>query len=118
MPVRAAPGNFPARMLLMAKVELYIAFEPKRGKPITLARIYDRDLLADAAFAAIEEAEEKARSTASEDEILGELHRQEVQRLRQALETVLPEIRMTGPPRVQRRQFSLDRPGLLRSEGI
>ena len=80
----------------MARVELHLTLEPRRGRPITIARVTDRGLIADAAFAALAEAEEKARSTAVEDEILGELHRQEVQRLRQALETVLPEIRVSS----------------------
>lgn len=83
-------------------VRLYITLEPERGKPITLARINDRDLLLDAALSALQEAEAEATEMASQDKILGELQRQEASRLRQALELVLPEIRSasSGPDTV------------------
>jgi hypothetical protein len=61
-------------------------------QPLTLARIGERALLLNASDAAISEAESVAEQTAAEDPILGELQRQEVARLRRALELVLPEL--------------------------
>ena len=76
----------------MTKVGLNITFEPERGKPVTLARVRERALLLDAAGAALLEAEEAAEQMAAEDQLLGELQRQEATRLREALELVLPEL--------------------------
>lgn len=77
-------------------VSLYITFEPDHGDPVTLARVRKRALLLDAAGEAILEAERKAERLASEDALLGELHRDEVGRLRRALERVLPELRLAA----------------------
>jgi hypothetical protein len=79
-------------------VRLYITLEPERGKPVTLARVNDRDLLVDAALLALQEAESIADEMASQDTTLGLLQRQEASRLRQALELVLPEIRSAKCP--------------------
>lgn len=77
-------------------VRLYITLEPEHGKAITLARVNDRELLGNAALAALREAESMADEMASQDETLGQLQRQEASRLRQALELVLPELRAAG----------------------
>jgi hypothetical protein len=78
-------------------VHLYITLEPERGKPVTLARVEDRDLLVNAALSALQQAEHLAVEMGSQDKTLGELQRQEASRLRQALELVLPEIRAAEP---------------------
>ena len=80
----------------MPTVSLSITFEPENGDPVTLARVRKRGLLLDAAGEAILEAERKAEQMASEDELLGQLHRDEVSRLRRALELVLPELRSSA----------------------
>jgi hypothetical protein len=80
----------------MATISLYITLEPNRGKPVTLARVKNPALLKDAALAALAEAESTAVQMAAEDQILGELQGQEVRRLRQSLELVLPEILMAA----------------------
>ena len=76
----------------MASIGLYITFEPERGNPVTLARVRKRSLLLEAAGAALLEAENTAEQMAAEDQLLGELQRQEATRLREALELVLPEL--------------------------
>ena len=81
----------------MTKAALYITLEPERGKPVTLARVSDRALLTDAATVAISEAEKLADEMSDQDQVLGELQRHEVQRLRRALEMVVPEIRGVAP---------------------
>jgi len=78
-------------------VRLNITLEPERGKPITLARVEDRDLLVNAALSALQQAERLAVEMGSQDTTLGELQRQEASRLRQALELILPEIRAAQP---------------------
>ena len=80
----------------MATVGLYITLEPENGKPVTLARVRNRALLLDAAEAALLDAEQLATQMAGEDAVLGELQRDEVGRLRRALELVLPELRSSG----------------------
>jgi hypothetical protein len=81
------------------RIGLYIILEPARGKPVTLARVNDRELLTEVAVAALDEAERAVHQMASEDPVMGELQRQEATRLRTALELVLPAIRGTraGP---------------------
>jgi hypothetical protein len=78
------------------ETNLYITLEPERGKPITLARVRDRELLASAALIAVQEAESIAEEVALQDKILGVLHRQEACRLKQALELAVPEITAGG----------------------
>jgi hypothetical protein len=81
------------------KLGLYITLEPAAGKPVTLARVFDRSLLTGVARTAIREAEEQAELMAAEDETLGTLQLQEASRLRTALELVIPELRnIPGDP--------------------
>jgi hypothetical protein len=72
------------------EIGLYITLEPDHGKPVTLARVNDRALLASAAAAALDEAVRMVDQMAAEDPLLGELQRQEVSRLRKAIDLVLP----------------------------
>jgi hypothetical protein len=80
----------------MATVGLYITLEPEHGEPVTLARVRKRALVLDAASAALLEAEQLAAQMADEDVLLGELQRDEVGRLRRALERLLPELRASA----------------------
>ena len=84
------------------QVGLYITLEPENGKPITLARVRDRKLLTNAAAAALLEAENTSDEMYREDQVLGQLQDQEVRRLRNALELLLPEIRglLPGLPEI------------------
>jgi hypothetical protein len=82
----------------MSRLGLYITFEPELGKPVTLAKVSDRGLLKDAALRALSAAEDLISEVEAQDEILGELQRQEACRLRNALELVLPELRSRSLP--------------------
>jgi hypothetical protein len=82
----------------MSKLGLYITFEPELGKPVTLAKVHDRELLKDAALSALSVAEHLVSEVEAQDKTLGELQRQEACRLRNALELVLPELRTQANP--------------------
>jgi hypothetical protein len=71
---------------------LYITLEGTNGKPVTLARVDDRRLLVVAATQAIEQAQARTEQMGAEDEVLGILQGDEADRLRRALERVIPEL--------------------------
>jgi hypothetical protein len=74
-------------------LSLYIVCEPKTaGKSMAVARIEDRPTLLSAARAAISEAEARALHLETVDEVLGELQREEAQRLRICLERLMPDL--------------------------
>jgi hypothetical protein len=75
------------------RVALYLTLEPDRGRTTTLARVEDPELVVEAATVALEEAECRIEREAAVDAIYGELQKQEVNRLRQALQLVIPELR-------------------------
>lgn len=80
-------------------VALYIVCEPKdAGKPLALARIEDRRTLVAAARVAVFEAEARARDSETCDEVLGELQREEACRLRNSLERLIPDLRLSATP--------------------
>ena len=79
------------------RVGLYITLEPANGKPVTLARVQDSDLLLGVAAVALDEAEALADRMAEQDPVLGTLQRQEAGRLRNALELVIPGLRLQAP---------------------
>ncbi len=83
------------------KISLYITFEPEHGRPVTLAKITDREILVAASIAALHEATKRAELMSVEDDLLGELQCQEVARLRSALERVVPELRDYGLAKYQ-----------------
>jgi hypothetical protein len=78
-------------------IALYIVCEPKdAGRSLALARIEDRTVLVTAARAAISEAEARAEGVQECDEVLGELHREEVSRLKNSLERLIPDLTCAG----------------------
>jgi hypothetical protein len=79
----------------MTEVRLAITFQAAGSAPITIARIKNRGLLREAAIAAMSEAESFTEEVSKEDAVFGELQRQETERLRKAIETVLPELHST-----------------------
>jgi hypothetical protein len=81
----------------MQNPELAILYEPDRGRPLTVARVSDRNLLVAAAEAAIAEAEDRARALAEADEFLGAVQREEAARMRRVLGIFLPELRPPEP---------------------
>lgn len=74
-------------------IGLYITIEPENGRPVTLARVADTEILRAAGQSAIARADREAQAMESEDPVLGILQRAEASRLRSALELVIPELR-------------------------
>jgi len=73
-------------------VSLHIIYEGDVGRPLTAAKTHHRDLIAQAANAAIQEARERAESIGEVDAFLGEVQREEVERLQRVLRTMIPEL--------------------------
>jgi len=71
-------------------VMLAILYAPEGQKPLSIARIYDRDLLSAAAETAIREAEATASDLMEEDPTLGALQLEEANKLRRVLSLLLP----------------------------
>jgi len=71
-------------------VTLAILYAPEGQKPVSIARINDRNLLSAAAAAAVLEAEQFASNLLAEDEILGCLQLEEAAKLRRVLGLLLP----------------------------
>lgn len=81
----------------MQTAELAILYEPERGRPLTVARITDRQLLIAAARAAIAEAESRAEMLGDVDPVLGAVQREESARMGRVLRMVIPELRASEP---------------------
>lgn len=80
-------------------VMLAILYAPEGQKPLSIARVYDRDLLSAVAETAIREAEDAASHLMDEDPTLGSLQLEEANKLRRVLRLLLPE--SPGSPRTQ-----------------
>jgi hypothetical protein len=70
---------------------LAILYAPEGQKPLSIARINDRSLLAAAANMAISEAEASANQLMVDDPTLGALQLEEVNKLRRVLCLLVPE---------------------------
>jgi len=73
-------------------VELVIVYEPQDGRPLSVAKVPDRELLLSAARAAIDQAEVQADVLAGVDAGLGIVQREEAERLRRLLGLLIPEL--------------------------
>jgi hypothetical protein len=71
-------------------VMLGILYAPDGRKPLSIARVYDRDLLSAAAETAIREAEATASELMEENPTLGALQLEEANKLRRVLSLLLP----------------------------
>ena len=71
-------------------VMLAIVYAPEGQKPLSIARIHDRTLLAAAAEEAVREAEATAAELMENDPTLGSLQLEEVKKLRRVLGLLLP----------------------------
>jgi len=72
-------------------VVLAILYAPEGERPLSIARIYDRNLLSEAAEKAIHEAEAKASELKESDPTLGALQLEEAGKLRRVLGMLLPK---------------------------
>ena len=72
-------------------VMLAILYAPDGQKPLSVARVHDRNLLSAAAAAAVLEAEQAAAELLVEDETRGRVQLEEVAKLRRVLNLLLPQ---------------------------
>ena len=84
---------------------LIIAFGSPGKKPFSIATIEDPELLRIAASLAIRQAEERAADVAGSDPVMALLQAAEVQRLRTALEVLVPGL---GEPQPDRAEATLN----------
>lgn len=77
------------------KVALLLLYEPTtaQGRPVPVARVADQRIILEVARAAVLEAQKRADSLAAADELLGEVEREEVARLRRVLELLIPALK-------------------------
>jgi antitoxin component of MazEF toxin-antitoxin module len=78
---------------------LEIVYRAQIGQPLTAAVVENRQLLVEAAKAAIAEAHEKAEAMDEVDEFVAELQREEAVRLERVLARLIPEL--NGHPRLR-----------------
>lgn len=76
---------------------LEIIYRGTTGQALTAATIEDRGLLVAAAKAAVSEAFERAEAIAADDEFVGDLQREEAERLARILARLIPELRGSQP---------------------
>ncbi len=75
-------------------VSLRIVYESEgAGKALTAAKVTNQRLLIEAATAAVAEAYERAEAVAEVDSFLGDVHREEADRLARVLGMLIPELR-------------------------
>lgn len=72
---------------------LQIVYEGDLNYPLTAATVEDRRLLVAVARAAIAEAYERAEAIAPLDAFVGEVHRDQAQRLEKVLGLLIPKLR-------------------------
>jgi hypothetical protein len=77
---------------MTGNVSLLLVYEPNGGRPLTVARVDNRQMLLDAAQLAIIAAEKRAEELAAADRVLGEVERAEAGRLRKVLSLLVPEL--------------------------
>ena len=74
------------------KASLQIIYEGDYGRPLTAAKIEDRQLLVQAAQTAIAEAFQQAEVVADVDSFLGEVQHEDAARLARVLGMLIPEL--------------------------
>ena len=74
------------------KASLQIIYEGDYGRPLTAAKIEDRQLLIQAAQAAIAEAFQQAEAIADVDSFLGQVQHEDATRLARVLGMLIPEL--------------------------
>jgi hypothetical protein len=75
---------------MSVNVMLGILYAPDGRKPLSIARVYDRDLLSAAAKTALREAETTASELMEENPTLGALQLEEANKLRRVLSLLVP----------------------------
>ena len=80
----------------MSTVAIHITIEPARGRPVSLARLADADILEQAARTAIAQARDTASRARILDPVLGRFRGEEADRLERYLRLLVPGLSL--PP--------------------
>jgi hypothetical protein len=72
-------------------VSLHIVYESDVGSPLTVGKTNNPDLLIQTANTIATEAFERAELIRDSDEFLGEIQKEEAERLQRVLQTLLPQ---------------------------
>jgi hypothetical protein len=84
---------------MKTSVSVLLVYEPDGLKPLVVARLDRRSLLVEFAKAAISEAQARAMLVVGADRVLGDLQREEANRLLRVLSRLLPELRQDSAER-------------------
>ena len=76
-------------------VSLHIVYDSTIGRPLTAAKVHDQNLIKETAKAAINDAFERAKMVADQDAFLGDVQREEAERLQRVLKIMVPELNDT-----------------------
>jgi hypothetical protein len=79
-------------------VSLHIVYEGNTGRPLTAAKVNNRELIKMAGIEAAKEAFDRASLIAESDELLGNMQKWEAERLKRVLQLLIPELE---PPQVE-----------------
>jgi hypothetical protein len=77
-------------------VSLHLIYESEIGRPLTAAKVHDKNLIRQAARTAIKDAFERAKMVADQDTFLGDVQREEAERLQRVLQIMVPELNVTN----------------------
>jgi hypothetical protein len=93
---------FPTRSIEKGEIMVCLAllYVPEDGKPFRIANIADKNLLVQAAHAAIHEQDCKAACMDEVDGVLGAVEREESRKLRAVMNLLMPELETAGVPTV------------------
>ena len=75
---------------MTSNVALYIALEPGRGRPVSLARLDDPTMLRQVARAAVLNARQQAIRASGVDQTLGVIRSEEADQLERRLSLLIP----------------------------
>lgn len=79
-----------------ARLSVVLVYEPECNHPVALAWIGSKTMIFEVAEAAIREAERRAAMFEKGDDVLGLLEREEADRLKRVLGSLVPELRFNA----------------------
>ena len=85
----------------ISSIAIHITLEPKTGRPVSLARVCDPEVLRQAARAAIDTARRRAVQARNVDELLGGIRGEEADQLERYLAVLIPGLNPAIAARVE-----------------
>jgi hypothetical protein len=73
-------------------ISLHVVYEGDIGRPLTAAKTQDRELIKLAAKTVIYEAFKRAKKISESDKFLGDVQKEEAERLRKVLGIMIPDL--------------------------